>query len=53
MGKEAPQVYDSLAYAHLRNGGSEKAKQTFTKALALQSDFAGDYSSDDFGTHGL
>jgi len=50
---EAPQVYDSLAYAHLRKGNAEKANQTFRKALALQSDFSSDYSSDNYGTDGL
>lgn len=50
---DAPQVFDSLAYAHLRTGDFEKAKQTFGKALALQPDFSSDYSSDNYGTRGL
>ena len=50
---EAPQVYDSLAHAYSRKGDAEKAEQIFKKALALQSDFSSDYSSDNYGTRGL
>jgi CubicO group peptidase (beta-lactamase class C family) len=50
---EAPQAYDSLAYSYLRQGNPEKARQTFRRSLALQSDFSSDYSSDNYDTHGL
>lgn len=47
---EAPQAYDSLAYAHFRAGDTEKARETFSKALKLQPAFASDYSSDNYGS---
>ena len=46
---DAPQVYDSLAYAYLRKGDTQDARQTFDKARALQSDFSSDYSSNNYG----
>ena len=47
---EAPQAYDSLAYAHFRAGDTEKARETFSMALELQPAFASDYSSDNYGS---
>lgn len=47
---EAPQVYDSLAYAYLRKGDTTQAAQVLAKALALQSDFSSNYSSNNYGT---
>ena len=47
---EAPQAYDSLAYAHFRAGDIEKARETFSMALKLQPAFASDYSSDNYGS---
>ena len=47
---EAPQAYDSLAYAHFRSGNSGLARDTFSMALKLQPEFASDYSSDNYGT---
>ncbi len=46
---EAPQAYDSLAYAHYRAGDAGKAREIFATALKLQPDFASDYSSDNYG----
>lgn len=46
---EAPQAYDSLAYAHFRAGDSGQARDIFAKALKLQPAFASDYSSDNYG----
>ena len=46
---EAPQVYDSLAYAHWRRGDVERARDIFRKALELQPGFSSDYSSADYG----
>ncbi|NVE94753.1 serine hydrolase domain-containing protein [Altererythrobacter lutimaris] len=45
----APQVHDSLAFAHYRAGDIEKARETFATALELQPGFASDYSSDNYG----
>lgn len=45
---EAPQAYESLAYAHFRAGDSDKARETFSIALKLQPAFASDYSSDNY-----
>ena len=47
---EAPQAYDSLAYAHFRAGDIDKARETFSMALKLQPAFASDYSSDNYGS---
>jgi len=49
---DAPQVYDSLAYALWRRGEVERAQATFRKALALQPEFSSDYSSNDYGVEG-
>ena len=46
---EAPQAYDSLAYAHYRAGDVKKARETFAMALELDPAFASDYSSDNYG----
>lgn len=45
----APQVYDSLAFAYLSKGDFETAKSTFRKSLAIKSDFKSDYVSDNYG----
>lgn len=49
---DAPQVYDSLAYAHLRRGDLERAQAMFKKALALQPGFSSDYSAHNHGVEG-
>lgn len=46
---DAPQVYDSLAFAYLSKGDFEMAKSTFRKSLAIKSDFKSDYASDNYG----
>ena len=46
---EAPQAYDSLAYAFLRKGDVEGARQTFNRALKLQPGFSSDYSPKNYG----
>lgn len=46
---EAPQAYDSLAYAHFRAGDVEKAREIFSRALELQPEFASDYSTENYG----
>jgi len=46
---DAPQVYDSLAYAHSRRGDVEHARDIFRKALELQPGFSSDYSADNYG----
>ncbi|QTH64056.1 serine hydrolase [Psychrosphaera ytuae] len=46
---KAPQVYDSLAFAYLSKGDTEKAKRTFTKSLALKADFNSDYVKNNYG----
>ncbi len=50
---DAPQVYDSLAFAFLSQGDTEKAAQIFRKAIALKPDFSSDYNSDNYGASGL
>ncbi len=45
----APQVYDSLAFAYQSIGDNEKAKSTFGKSLAIQHGFKSDYVSDNYG----
>ena len=45
---EAPQAYDSLAYAHFRKGQPQQAKKTFAKATALQPDFTSEYQPDNY-----
>lgn len=46
---DAPQVYDSFAFAYLSRGDRETAKNTFSKSLAIKSDFNSDYVSDNYG----
>jgi CubicO group peptidase (beta-lactamase class C family) len=46
---EAPQAYDSLAYAHFRAGDIELAREIFSKAVMLQPAFSSDYSMDNYG----
>lgn len=46
---DAPQVYDSLAFAYLSKGDSESAKRTFSKSLEIEADFNSDYVSDNYG----
>lgn len=49
---DAPQVYDSLAYAFWRRGDVERAQQTFREARELQPGFQSDYSATDYGLDG-
>ncbi len=49
---EAPQAYDSLAFAHHSMGESDKAKMAFAKALTLKPGFQSDYHSDNYGVEG-
>jgi CubicO group peptidase (beta-lactamase class C family) len=46
---DAPQAYDSLAYAHFRSGDARQARKTFSLALSLQPTFSSDYSTDNYG----
>ncbi|TQV77548.1 serine hydrolase [Aliikangiella marina] len=46
---EAPQAYDSLAFAHLSKGETAMAKTIFEKALAINPNFNSDYVSDNYG----
>jgi CubicO group peptidase (beta-lactamase class C family) len=50
---EAPQAYDSLAFAHLSMGNSVLARQAFAKALRLQATFNSDYDSQNYGVEHL
>ena len=45
----APQAYDSLAFAYLSKGDSETAKSTFSKSLTIDGSFKSDYVSDNYG----
>lgn len=45
----APQAYDSLAFAYLSKGDSESAKSTFSKSLTIDGSFKSDYVSDNYG----
>lgn len=45
----APQVYDSLAFAYLSKGDREAAKSTFSKSLTIDASFKSDYVSDNYG----
>ncbi|MCQ8850178.1 serine hydrolase [Alteromonas stellipolaris] len=45
----APQAYDSLAFAYLSIGDSEAAKSTFSKSLSIDGSFKSDYVSDNYG----
>ncbi|WP_218355201.1 serine hydrolase [Alteromonas lipotrueiana] len=46
---DAPQVYDSLAFAYLSKGDERTAKKTFSQSLAIKADFESDYVSDNYG----
>jgi len=45
---EAPQVYDSLAFAYFSKGEQSKAKSIFAKAKSLKPNFTSDYSADNY-----
>jgi len=45
---QAPQAYDSLAFALQSEGRLEEARQTFRKALELDPEFRSDYSAVDY-----
>lgn len=45
----APQAYDSLAFAYLSKGDSEAAKSAFSKSLTINASFKSDYASDNYG----
>jgi CubicO group peptidase (beta-lactamase class C family) len=45
----APQVYDSLAFAYLSKGDSESAKRTFSQSIEIEAKFNSDYVSDNYG----
>ena len=49
----APQAYDSLAFAYLSKGDSEAAKSTFSKSLTIDSSFKSDYVSDNYGHNNM
>lgn len=49
---QAPQVHDSLAWAHWRRGDVEHAQDAFRRARELQPGFSSDYSSNDYGVDG-
>ncbi len=44
----APQVYDSLAFAYYKQGNKEKAKATFKMAIALDAYFNSEYASNNY-----
>ena len=46
---DAPQVYDSLAFAYLSKGDETTAKEIFSQSLAIKADFESDYVSDNYG----
>jgi len=46
---QAPQVYDSLAFAYQSMGNMDEAIRQFQKARALKADFKSDYSADNYG----
>ena len=45
----APQAYDSLAFAYLSKGDRKAAKSTFSKSLNIDASFKSDYVSDNYG----
>ena len=45
----APQAYDSLAFAYRNMGDETRARENFSKALALSANFQSDYVSDNYG----
>jgi CubicO group peptidase (beta-lactamase class C family) len=44
----APQAYDSLAFAYFKNAQHDKAKEIFQKALSLKPTFNSDYVSSNY-----
>lgn len=44
----APQAYDSLAFAYYKKGALKQAQKTFQKAQALKPDFKSDYISSNY-----
>jgi len=44
----APQAYDSLAFAYYKKGELKKAEQVFSKALKLEPSFRSDYMSSNY-----
>lgn len=46
---QAPQAYDSLAFAYHKVGQTNEAKKAFQKALTIKTDFQSDYVSDNYG----
>ncbi|MCC2618128.1 beta-lactamase family protein [Aestuariibacter halophilus] len=49
----APQAYDSKAYAFLAQGKQAAAQATFAQALALDPDFLSDYDADQYAVEAL
>lgn len=49
----APQAYDSLAFAYLSKGDREAAKSTFSKSLTIDGSFKSDYVSDNYGHNNM
>lgn len=45
---DAPQAYDSLAFAYFKNAQHDKAKEIFQKALSLKPTFNSDYVSSNY-----
>ena len=45
---DAPQAYDSLAFAYLSKGDTKNAQVTFQKAMDIQADFNSDYISNNY-----
>ncbi|MFB1035845.1 MAG: hypothetical protein QMC38_10915, partial [Sinobacterium sp.] len=45
---DAPQAYDSLAFAYLSKGDAKNAQVTFQKAIDIQADFNSDYISNNY-----
>lgn len=45
---EAPQVYDSLAFAYFNKGEQGKAKSAFAKATSLKPNFTSDYNANNY-----
>ncbi|MFT6897432.1 MAG: CubicO group peptidase (beta-lactamase class C family) [Paraglaciecola sp.] len=45
---DAPQAYDSLAFAYISKGEQNTAHETFQKALDIKSDFNSDYVSNNY-----
>ena len=45
---DAPQVYDSLAFAYFKQGNVQQASDTFARALKIKKDFHSDYQPDNY-----